>query len=138
MTVNEAIKQWLYKNPLLKIDDKISTEILKAEAVAYALSKTPTTTIETFVDGSQLRTEYYMFFARQSTQLESERISNDEFLEKFESWVDEKNLSGDLPVIDKKRIVDEVGVSSTFYLYEQDEEESIYTFTIMIKYRKEV
>lgn len=138
MTVSEAIKQWLYGFPKITIDERIETELLGGEAVSYAISRTPQNEIETFVDGSQYRTEYYMIFARQSTQLEAERVSNDKLLEELESWIEEKNLNGEYPTIDEKRIVDEIGISSSFYIYSQEEEESIYSLTIMIKYRKEL
>lgn len=138
MTVSEAIKQWLYGFPKITIDERIETELLGSQAVSYALSRTPQNVIETYVDGSQQRTEYYMLFARQSTQLEAERVSNDKLLEELESWIEEKNLNGEYPTIDEKRKVDEIGISSSFYIYSQDEEESIYSLTIMIKYRKEV
>lgn len=138
MTVSEAIKQWLYGFPKITIDERIETELLGSQAVSYAISRTPQNVIETYVDGSQQRTEYYMLFARQSTQLEAERVSNDKLLEELESWIEEKNLNGEYPTIDEKRIVDEIGISSSFYIYSQEEEESIYSLTIMIKYRKEL
>lgn len=138
MTVSEAIKQWLYGFPKITIDERIETELLGSQAVSYAISRTPQNVIETYVDGSQQRTEYYMLFARQSTQLEAERVSNDKLLEELESWIEEKNLNGEYPTIDEKRNVDEIGISSSFYIYSQEEEESIYSLTIMIKYRKEL
>lgn len=46
MTVAQAIKDWLYNFPKLDIDERISTEILPAEAVAYALSKSPNNIVE--------------------------------------------------------------------------------------------
>lgn len=138
MTVSEAIKQWLYGFPKITIDERIETELLGSQAVSYAISRTPQNVIETYVDGSQQRTEYYMLFARQSTQLEAERVSNDKLLEELESWIEEKNLNGEYPTIDEKRKVDEIGISSSFYIYSQEEEESIYSLTIMIKYRKEL
>lgn len=138
MTVSEAIKQWLYGFPKITIDERIETELLGSQAVSYAISRTPQNVIETYVDGSQQRTEYYMLFARQATQLEAERVSNDKLLEELESWIEEKNLNGEYPTIDEKRKVDEIGISSSFYIYSQEEEESIYSLTIMIKYRKEL
>lgn len=138
MTVSQAIKQWLYKNSAIEIDERINTEKLDAQAIAYSLSKTPQTVVKKFVNGSELRTEYYMFFARQSTQLETERISNDEFLENLEEWVWNKNKEHDLPIIDEKRHCTRVGIASSFYLYQTEEEEGVYTFTIEIEYRKEI
>lgn len=138
MTISESLKNWLLKNGTFQIDDSIDTEKLSSPAIAYSLSKTPQNSVRKFVDGSEQRTEYYMFFARQSIQIETERISNDQFLENFEDWIWSKNKEHDLPVLDKKRICESVGISSTFYLYETDEEEGIYSLTISIVYRKEI
>ncbi len=137
MTVAQAIKDWLYNFPKLDIDERISTELLPAEAVAYALSKSPNNIVEQFVDGSEKRTEYYTFFARQYTQIETERNSNDEFLEEFGEWVNERNFNGDLPILDNNRYCDNISVSSGFYLFETEENQGIYSFTIEIIYRKE-
>ncbi len=137
MTVSSALKQWLYNFPSIAIDERIDTELLQANPVAYAMAKEPTTEIESFVDGSQLRTEYYMFNVRQSVQEEAKRISNDEFMEALETWIDEQNFEGNLPNLGNKKYAEEVSVSSSFYLFENDEYNGVYTITIAIKYRKE-
>lgn len=134
MTISKAIKEWLEQNELLKIE----TEILGSEIGDLSLSKTPENTVIKFINGSELRTEYYMFFARQSTQLEIERITNDEFLESLELWVWNKNQERNFPILDEKRKCENISISSSFYLFEENEEEGIYTFTIEIKYRKEI
>ena len=137
MTVSQALKKWLLNFPSMTIDDSIDTELLQANPVAYAMAKEPTAEIESFVDGSQLRTEYYMFNVRQYVQEEAKRISNDEFMENLETWIDEQNFEGNLPNLGDKKYAEEVSVSSSFYLFENDEENGVYTITIAIKYRKE-
>lgn len=137
MTVSSSLKQWLLNFPSMTIDDSIDTELLQANPVAYAMAKEPTAEIESFIDGSQLRTEYYMFNVRQYVQEESKRISNDEFMENLETWIDEQNFEGNLPNLGDKKHTEEVSVSSSFYLFENDEENGVYTITIAIKYRKE-
>lgn len=137
MTVAQALKQWLYSFSGIEIDERIDTEILEANPVAYAMAKEPTTEIESFIDGSQLRTEYYMFNVRQSIQEEVKRITNDEFMENLETWIDEQNFEGNLPDLGEKKHTESVSVSSSFYLFENNEENGVYTITIAIKYRKE-
>lgn len=137
MTVSSSLKQWLYNYPNIEIDERIDTELLEANPVAYAMAKEPTAEIESFLDGSQERTEYYMFRVRQSIQEEAKRISNDEFMENLETWIDEQNFEGNLPNLGDKKYAEEVSVSSSFYLFENDEENGVYTITIAIKYRKE-
>lgn len=134
MTLSEAVKSWLYTNEQIALDERITTELLGAEAIAYSLSKTPSSIRSDFIDGGYMGIEYYQFFMRQATQLESERVSNDRFLEQFEEWVDENK---EYPILDGGRFIDDISVSSGFYLFETQEEESIYTFTLEVVYRKE-
>ena len=138
MTISESIIQWLYTNGTIQIDERINTEKLDGSAVAYSLSKVPQNLVNKFIDGSERRTQYYMFFVRQSTQIESERISNDKFLENLEDWVWMQNKNRNFPILDNKRTCESIGVSSTYYLYETEEEEGVYSLTIQIVYRKEI
>lgn len=135
MTISKSIIQWLY-NHNIEIE-RIDTGILSASEVAYALSKEPTSVVEEFVDGSQLRTEYYTFLSRRPTQFDAERIDNDKFFEDLENLVDELNFEGDLPILDGNRYCENIAVSSSFYLFETKESESIYSLTFEITYRKE-
>lgn len=138
MTVSRAIIQWLFQNDTIEIDEKINTDLLDAKATAYALSKTPSNIIEQFNDGSERRTEYYTFLTKRNSQLDNERISNDQFLENLQEWVWENNLNGNIPQLDNKRFCDNIAISSSYYLFEVETEESIYSLTLEIIYRKEI
>lgn len=138
MTISKAIIQWMYQNDTIEIDEKINTNLLDAKATAYALSKTPSNTVEQFNDGSEKRTEYYTLLTKRSSQLDIERVSNDQFLENLEEWVWEQNLNGNVPKLDNKRYCDNIAISSSYYLFENETEESIYSLTLEIQYRKEI
>ena len=138
MTVSKALIQWLYGYGNIQIDERIETDVLAQQAISYALYKEPSTIVDTYIDGSQMRTEYYTFLARRNTQIEAERQDNNVFLEELGEWIDEKNLNGELPQIDGNKYCDEVSVSSGLYLYTNEDSQATYALTIQIKYRKEL
>ena len=137
MTVSKALIQWLYGYGNIQIDERIETDVLAQQAISYALYKEPNAIVDTYIDGSQMRTEYYTFLARRNTQIEAERQDNNLFLEELENWIDE-NLNGELPQLDGNRYCDEVSVSSGLYLYTNEDSQAVYALTIQIKYRKEL
>mgnify|MGYP004514797199 FL=1 len=138
MTVSKALIQWLYGYGNIQIDERIETDVLAQQAISYALYKEPNAIVDTYIDDSQMRTEYYTFLARRNTQIESERQDNNAFLEELENWIDEKNLSGELPQLDGSRYCEDVSVSSGLYLYTNEDNQAVYALTIQIKYRKEL
>ena len=137
MTVSKALIQWLYGYGNIQIDERIETDVLAQQAISYALYKEHNAIVDTYIDGSQMRTEYYTLLARRNTQIESERQDNNVFLEDLENWIDEKNLNGELPQLDGNRYCEDVSVSSGLYLYTNEDSQAVYALTIQIKYRKE-
>lgn len=138
MTVSKSLIQWLYGYGNIHIDERIETDVLAQQAISYALYKEPNAIVDTYIDGSQMRTEYYTFLARRNTQIEPERQDNNEFLEELENWIDENNLKGELPQLDGNRYCEDVSVSSGLYLYTNEDSQAVYALTIQIKYRKEL
>ena len=138
MTVSKALIQWLYGYGNIQIDERIETDVLAQQAISYALYKEPNAIVDTYIVGSQMRTEYYTFLARRNTQIELERQDNNAFLEELENWIDEKNLNGELPQLDGNRYCEDVSVSSGLYLYTNEDNQAVYALTIQIKYRKEL
>lgn len=138
MTVSKALIQWLYGYGNIQIDERIETDVLAQQAISYALYKEPNAIVDAYIDGSQMRTEYYTFLARRNTQIEAERQDNNVFLEELENWIDEKNLNGEFPQLDGNRYCEDVSVSSGLYLYTNEDSQAVYALTIQIKYRKEL
>lgn len=135
MTVVEAIKKWLNVN---NVDVKeIEIDMLPAGLNTLALMKSPTNQVEEYIDGSQKRTEYYTLYIRKESQFNDERIDNNAFFEDLENKVMEWNLEGNLPQLDNKRFCENISISGTTYLFQSQENESIYSLTFEIIYRKE-
>ncbi len=135
MTVVEAIKKWLNVNNVSV--KEIEIDMLPAGINTLALMKSPTNTVEEYIDGSQKRTEYYTLYIRKESQFNDERIDNNAFFEDLENKVMEWNLDGNLPQLDGKRHCDNISISGTTYLFQSQENESIYSLTFEIIYRKE-
>ena len=135
MTVVEAIKKWLNVNNVTV--KEIEIDMLPAGINTLALMKSPTNQVEEYIDGSQKRTEYYTLYIRKESQFNDERIDNNAFFEDLENKVMEWNLEGNLPQLDGKRHCDNISISGTTYLFQSQENESIYSLTFEIIYRKE-
>lgn len=138
MTISESIVTWLKTNTSISIMSDIETDLLQANNESMGLYKAPENIIVEYVDGSKLVTEYYMFLARQSSQLDSDRISNQQFLSNLEEWVDGKNFKKEFPTLVTKYSCENISISSTYYMQEQDEQESIYQLSIEISYLKDI
>lgn len=137
MSVLESVIQWLYKNPQFTLDDTVQTEQLEQQAGSYSASRTPDRVVTPFIGGKLLIEDYFTINGRRFFQEETKRLSNDEFFEQFEDWVRQKNKERDYPTLGEGMHVDDIYISSPFYVFETSEEEAIYTFTIYVKYRKE-
>lgn len=129
MTVSEAIIDWLTEYESNDID----TDILGASTASYALTKEPTINIKRYLSGRTERTEYYQFTARLDSQLNEERKSNSEWLENLEKWIEKQKINNKVPTIEGANVSD-VFVSSSYYLGQNAEDNSVYSLTIGIKY----
>ncbi len=136
MTIKQSLINWLQLYPNFEIEDFVETDIASEDG--YAVAKEPNIVTNTFLDGSQQRTEYYTFVAKKITTNNALRKSTDEFLEDFEDWIYTKNLNGDYPTLKEKCYCDNVSISSTYYLQSNEEKYGMYVFTIEIIYRKEL
>lgn len=134
MTIIESIKKWLKENDI--IIDEVSTEYLGGYA-NVALMKSPNNRVETYIDGTEKRTEYLTLYIKCDYDLEEDRNSNDSFFEDLEYKIEELNKEGNLPLLDKKRTCISLSVSGSAFLFQTDENVCIYSLTLVIEYRKE-
>lgn len=136
MTISESIVNWL--NEFDKADfSEIATDFIEAESGTYAIFKTPQKTEKKYLDGSRKNTEYYNLFARQSSQLNIERIDNEQILEDLEDWIEAKNNEHDLPDLKPGCNCLSVAVNNAAAIISQEEDNAIYQVIIKIKYVKE-
>lgn len=131
MTVSESIIKWLQGFDI----GSISTDIQKA-GVGYSLAKEPIQHVKTYLSGRKEYTEHYTIRARLPSLTDQDRIANNDFGEKLSDWVDKKNAEEHFPVI-KDALVNEISITTPFYMGATSTNDSIYEMTIAIKYVKE-
>jgi len=136
MTVSESIKEWLSGYDGADISE-IATDFIEGDNGSFSIFKSPNTIEVEYIDGSKLVSEYYQFFARQSTIEENERIDNQQFLCDLEDWVSENDFEERYPTLPKGMTCTEVAVSNSETIISQEDDSAIYQITIMIQYLKE-
>lgn len=116
---------------------EIDTNHVQDGSDKYGLFKSPSRDINRKVDGTTTITEYFQFFAFQTSIGEYERIEDDEWLENFVYWVDDYPLSYEYPYLDgtRKVILIEVGGSPT--PFSDNDRGIMYQMTLSITYERE-
>ena len=135
MTVAEKLKEWIsqYGAQL-----ELETDFIEADNGSYSFYKSPQKNVVPYIDGSKLVTEYYNFFMRDSTQIDVERIKNQEWLAQFEEWIDRQNYAENYPDLsDISSECQEIAVTGSATITSQEDDSAIYQITISIQYLKE-
>ena len=136
MTVSEAIIKWLKEfNPdeYWKMK-KIDTDLMHND-VDYALVKEPVKNVRTYVSGMNVITEHYQFRARLDSINDNDSVENSAFMESLTGWIEKRNWNKDFPSL-QCATVQEIGVSTPFYLGASNDKKAIYQLTIFIRYIK--
>ncbi|MGO5053644.1 hypothetical protein ACTQ6A_14250 [Lachnospiraceae bacterium LCP25S3_G4] len=139
MTVSQSIADWLKKYNLDIV--KVDVDSVGASSDSFGLFKTPDRTRKEYIcDDSYELTETYIFYARQGSQTQGERLGNDEWWENFTYWVDDCNVDGILPIMDNNRECLEISVSGNPYVFEtaDNASESLYQASIQIHYIRKI
>lgn len=137
MTVSGAIIKWLKEfNPeeYWKMN-KINTDVMHGD-VDYALVKEPVRNVKNFISGAQIITEHYQLMARLDSINDSDSVDNGAWLEALTEWIDKRNKQKIYPKVDSGT-VQEIGISSPFYMGKSEDKKAIYQLTIFIRIRKE-
>ena len=138
MTISESIIRWLrgYSGGI-EATDRISVDQLAADDETYGVFKAPGDIVTEFVGGARDVTAYYLFICRQNSQTDAMRISNQAWMENLEAWIRAKNIARDLPQLDNGRSCYAVAIANSYTLQEQDDDGTIYQFSIEIHYIEE-
>lgn len=133
MTVSKAIIEWLKG---FNSFNKINTDIQGPQVDTFALVKEPVKNVKTYISGKKIYTEHYMIQARLSSSDDLDRVDNLDFGDRLEEYVREKNRAEDFPKI-PDATVNEIEITTPFYLGAVDNNSSVYQMTIAIEYEKE-
>lgn len=138
MTISEAVIRWLqaFTAEEYRKMEPIDTEIQSSQVDTYSLAKEPARTIKSYITGRKEMTDYFTIQARLSSASNTDRVENNGFGEALERWVSEQNRAGNFPQIPDVT-VQEISVTTPFYLGVVNTNDSIYQMTIAVKYEKE-
>ena len=136
MTVSEAIISWLKEfNPdEYRKMQRINTDLMHND-VDYALVKEPVQNVRSYVSGMKVITEHYQFRARLDSINDNDSLENSAFMEALTCWIEKRNWNKDFPLL-QCGTVQEIGVSTPFYLGASNDKKAIYQLTIFIRYIK--
>lgn len=134
MTVSEAIIKWLKQfNPAEYWNmDKINTDLMNND-VDYALVKEPVQQVKQFISGTKIVTEHYQFRARLDSINDNDSVDNGAWLEALTKWINQNDQEKNYPKLDAGD-VQEIGISSPFYMGKSEDKKAIYQLTIFIRY----
>ena len=137
-TVCECLKDWLgeYKGADFS---EILTDFIGAPEECLAVFKSPNKEVVPFIDGSKQVTEYYQFFVRRATQIQSQNNENQRLLADLEDWSELQEEEEHYPDLSEagKMTCTEIKVSNSATISSQEDDNAIYQITISIQYLKE-
>lgn len=136
MTITESIINWLLEfNEEGKRMEMIDVDRQSAEVESYSLIKEPVVNSTTNVLGEETVTAHYTLMARLADNTNTDRIENNAFGEAMEAWIEEKNDRMEYPVIPKGE-VQEVKVTTPFFVGRTETNNSVYQMTVALRYEK--
>ncbi|HII4398208.1 TPA: chloramphenicol resistance protein [Clostridium perfringens] len=139
MTIIESIRNFIKKCPYLEEFEgaiRIGVDYLDKETTTYSIEKVPCNPIiKKYVDGSCKKQELFIFTSRESYGPDIiNNLNNINFYENFVSWLEEKNRTGDLPILDGKREVEKIEILTPGYAFETDVDKARYQIQLRLIY----
>lgn len=138
MTVVESIIEWLkgFNSEEYGKMARIDTDIQSHEVDSFSLVKEPIQNVKRYISGRAIYTEHYTIQARLASNEDINRVENQGFGEALEEYVKAMNLAQNYPVIPDAKVQD-IRVTTPFYMGTTNTNNSVYQMTIAIKYEKE-
>jgi len=133
MTIIEGLIDWLQEYPEAFID--IQVDQLDGVQDSYGVFKLPNSNVTNYIDGTQDIQENYMFAFRKPTTQDFQRITNTDWMEKLEKWIETQNEERNLPIVTGVNIYN-IKVSSTAYMSESSEEDGVYQLSLEVEYER--
>ena len=133
-SVAESLVTWLLGYTGISSVERVDTDQVGDEATSMGVLKAPGRNVTTFVDGSKDVTAYFLFRARRASQEDATRVSNQEWLEAFETWVRERSFQRNLPSLSGGRACHAVAVSESAYALTAEEAEIVYQIGLEVTY----
>ncbi len=138
MTVSESIIEWLktFEPEEYNGMKHIDTEKQSAKVDSFSLVREPVQNVKAYLSGRKEYTDHYTIQARLSNQSNEDLIDNNGFGEALEKWVWEKDGKKQYPAL-TDATVQNISVTTPFYVGKAENNNYVYQMTIAIKYEKE-
>ena len=129
--MDKAINEWLLKYEKIKdIAKMIHTEELPDETTALALQRSGVEKLplKYITDKGWYRQYQYILLLKANSEDDIQRLSNLDWLDDLNDWIDQRNITRDYPVVKNKKIkqvscanaitydTNDDGSTSTYYL----------------------
>lgn len=139
MTIIENVRNFIKKCPYLEEFEgaiRIGVDYLDKEATTYSIEKVPCNPIiKKYVDGSCKKQELFIFTSRESYGPDIiNNLNNINFYENLVSWLEEKNRTGDLPILDGNREVEKIEILTPGYAFQTDIDKARYQIQLRLIY----
>lgn len=136
MTVSKAITEWLKCYDMTAV--VIDTDQVGDGADSLGIFKSPNRDVKLYNDCSYQISEHYHLFVVRDGHEPRDRAENDEWLENFAYWVDDRQYSGDFPELDNRRKCTDIELAGTPYMFETRENNTaVYQISLKITYLRE-
>lgn len=116
----------------------IQTNIISKDPGSYAIAPTGNNKSSEDVLGNKTYENNYVFYAKEIVGNEVDRQDNQDFLEDFQEWIEEKEEKGEYPILPGKYKVNGMSVSNALLFDVKDDGLGIYQIQIKLKIKKEV
>lgn len=142
MTIVESIRNFIKECPHLEEFEgaiRIGVDYLDKETTTYSIEKVPCNpVIKKYVDGSCKKQELFIFTSRESYGPDIiNNLNNINFYENLVSWLEEKNRTGDLPILDGNREVEKIEILTNGYAFQTDINKARYQIQLRLIYIEE-
>lgn len=142
--MDEIINQWLQTyEPINEIamTEEIHSERLSENNKNLALQRTgfEPLTMRYITDKGWFRQYQYMLLLKSESEIDTQRLTNLDWLDDFSNWFMEKNNTKDFPILDDNmKIVSVECANALTYEESEDGTISVYSLQIYFNIRKEV
>lgn len=137
--INQWLKTYTPINEIAQLED-IHSEILTDNVKNLALQRTgfETLPLRYITDKGWYRQYQYMLLLKSESEIDEQRLTNYDWLDKFSDWLIDKNKNKDFPTLsDGKKVISVSCANAITYENSDDGAISVYYLQIYFNIRKE-
>lgn len=136
MSIMKALQNWLSDFSGAEYADlsEISTDLLPEEPSGYALQLSGMGVKSVDILGHRTYENTYLFYLKESISVESDRADNNDFVERFTEWIEQRSDGGDLPTLPGRYRANSVYVSNAMLFDILENGSGIYQIEISIEF----